>query len=176
VQTLVALLRGVNVGGKVKVPMAELREELADLGLKDVVTYIQSGNVVFRTGEKDVGAAIEKRIEAKYGLNVSVILRTLPELRRIAKRNPFPRADKSRLHVVFLAGKPKARAELEPERSPGDEFAVKGREVYLHLPNGAGRTKLTLDYLERRLGVAGTQRNWNTLLKLVELAGSLSPR
>jgi uncharacterized protein (DUF1697 family) len=170
-QTLVALLRGVNVGGKVKVPMAELRQELTDLGLEGVVTYIQSGNVVFRTTKKDAATAIEKRIKAKYGLNVTVILRTLPELRRIAKGNPFPKADTSKLHVVFLAAKPKAGAKLDPDRSPDDEFAVKGREVYLHLPNGAGRTKLTLDYLERSLGVAGTQRNWNTLLKLIELAG-----
>jgi uncharacterized protein (DUF1697 family) len=171
VRTLVALLRGVNVGGKAKVPMAELKQELKDLGLEDVVTYIQSGNVVFRTTKKDAAAAIEKRIKLNHGLNVTVITRTLPELRRIAKGNPFPKADTARLHVVFLAGRPKAGATLDPDRSPADEFRVKGREVYLHLPNGAGRTKLTLDYLERRLGVRGTQRNWNTLLKLIELAG-----
>jgi uncharacterized protein (DUF1697 family) len=173
-QTLVALLRGVNVGGKNKVPMAELKKELADLGLEDVLTYIQSGNVVFRTkNATTAGAQIEKRIAEKYGLSVTVVLRTLPELRRIEKANPFSKADTSKLHVMFLADKPKAGAagQLDLDRSPPDEFAVKGREVYLHLPNGAGRTKLTLDYFERRLGVAGTHRNWNTLLKLIELAG-----
>jgi uncharacterized protein (DUF1697 family) len=154
--------------------MAELKQELTDLGLEDVVTYIQSGNVVFRSNDKDtVAAKIEKRIKAKYDLRVAVILRTLPELERIAKANPFGRADTSKIHVLFLADRPKASAtkQLDPERSPPDEFAVKGREVYLHLPKGAGRTKLTLDYFERRLGVAGTHRNWNTLLKLIELAG-----
>jgi uncharacterized protein (DUF1697 family) len=169
--THVALLRGINVGGRTKVSMTALRQLFEAMGYRDVVTYIQSGNVVFRTTKKDAAAAVEKRIKARYGLNVTVIPRTPPELRRIAKGNPFPKADTSRLHVVFLAGKPKAGATLDPDRSPADEFRVKGREVYLHLPNGAGRTKLTLDYLERRLGVAGTQRNWNTLLKLVELAG-----
>ena len=172
--TLVALLRGVNVGGKNKVPMAELKQELTDLGLEDVVTYIQSGNVVFRTSDKATAAAkIEKRIKAKYGLRVAVILRTRPELERIAKANPFRRADTSKVHVLFLADRPKASAtkQLDPDRSPPDEFAVKGREVYLHLPNGAGRSKLTIGYLEKQLGVAGTQRNWNTLLKLIELAG-----
>jgi uncharacterized protein (DUF1697 family) len=172
VQTVVALLRGVNLGAKARVPMAELRQELTALGFEDVVTYIQSGNVVFRTAQKARAAAkIEKRIASKFGLKIAVMLRTLPELRRIAKGNPFSKADTSKLHVVFLAGKPKKGAKLDPDRSPGDEFAVKGSEVYLRLPDGAGRTKLSNDYIERALGVQGTQRNWNTLLKLIELAG-----
>jgi uncharacterized protein (DUF1697 family) len=177
-KTLVALLRGINVGSKNRVPMAGLKSELAELGFEDVVTYVQSGNVVFRApaGSKDDTAAdIEKRITKAYGLSVAVVLRTPAELARIAKNNPFlgREADLSRLHVVFLNRRPPAGAvaKLDPERSPPDEFRVRTREIYLHLPGGSARTKLTLDYFESRLGVAGTARNWKTLLKLIELAG-----
>jgi uncharacterized protein (DUF1697 family) len=176
VKTLVALLRGINVGGKNRVPMAGLKSELAELGLEDVVTYVQSGNVVFRAARSTDGVAadIEKRITKAYGLRITVVLRTPAELTRIAKNNPFlgRETDHLKLHVVFLDNRPGAGAvaKLDPERSPPDEFSVRGREIYLHLPNGSARTKLTLDYFERRLGVAATARNWKTVLKLVELA------
>lgn len=173
--TYVALLRGVNVGGK-KLPMAGLRSALADLGLDEVVTYIQSGNVVFDSDLRaaELRPAIEKRIADEFGLAVTVILRTPAGLDQVVAHNPFG-ADEpvlSRLHVVFLEDVPAAGAEarLEPERSPGDRFELHGRELYLHLPAGVGKSKLTLDYIERRLGVRGTMRNWNTLLKLLALA------
>ncbi len=102
-----------------------------------------------------------------------MVVRTHAELERIAGANPFlSGGDEAKgLHVVFLDGAPKpaAIATLDPDRSPGDEFSVSGSEIFLRYPNGSGRSKLTLDYLERRLGVTGTARNWNTLLKLVEL-------
>jgi uncharacterized protein (DUF1697 family) len=176
-KTMVALLRGINVAGKNKVPMTELKSELTELGLEDVVTYVQSGNVVFRTparSKDDIAAAVEKRITKAYGLSVAVVLRTPAELARIARNNPFlgRETDLSKLHVVFLNRRPPAGAvaKLDPERSPPDEFRVHAREIYLHLPGGSARSKLTLDYFERRLGVAGTARNWKTLLKLIELA------
>ena len=101
------------------------------------------------------------------------MLRTGAELAAAASRQPVSRqgAETKLLYVVFLDRKPAAGAveQLDPDRSPGDRFSLNGRELYLDLPNGAGRTKLTLDYLERRLGVKGTARNWNTVLKLVEL-------
>jgi uncharacterized protein (DUF1697 family) len=172
VQTLVALLRGVNLGARNKVPMAELRQELSDAGLQDVKTYIQSGNLVFRAADRREAAdTIETRIAAKYGHRIAVVTRTLPELRRVAESNPFPRADTSKLHVVFLADTPTRGAKLDPDRSPGDEAVVKGRTVYLHLRGGAASSKFTIAYVEKALGTVGTQRNWNTLLKLVELAG-----
>jgi len=177
VETFVALLRGINVGGRTIIPMAELRSSLSDLGLQDVVTYVQSGNVVFRADGCDSGglaAQVEERIASEFGLGVSVLLRTPSELRAIAKRNPFLQRgeDSSRLHVIFLDRKPAAAAaaQLDPERSPPDEFAPAGREIYLYLPNGAGRSKLTLDYFEKRLEVRATMRNWRTLTKLIELA------
>ena len=175
--TYVALLRGINVGGKNMIPMAALRSSLTELGYEDVVTYIQSGNIVFRSPRgkaDDVAAAIERQISATFGKSVTVIVRTPAELEAIAERNPFltAAADVSKLHVVFLASPPapEAAAGLDPERSPPDEFRLEGREIFLHLPNGMGRSKLSIDYFERKLRVAATARNWKTLLTLIALA------
>ena len=117
-----------------------------------------------------------KGIAREFGLEVKVILRTPAELGAIVSANPFPAAvsEPSKLHVVFLEQAPQAKAELDPDRSPGDFFTLAGSEIYMHLPSGAGRTKLSLDWFERRLGVRGTARNWNTLLKLLELTESRS--
>jgi uncharacterized protein (DUF1697 family) len=176
VKTFIALLRGINVGGKTIIPMPKLKSLFASMGLEDVSTYIQSGNVVFSSPTGDAQAlavAIEERIDEAFGLSMSVLLRTPGELAEIADSNPFLRheADLSMLHVVFLSGPPEADAvaELDPARSPPDEFAVRRREIYLHLPNGAGRSKLTIDYFEKRLGVRATGRNWKTVTKLLEL-------
>ena len=175
--TYVALLRGINVGGKKKIAMADLRSLFSELGFEDVVTYIQSGNVVFRTSRADadaLSAKIEREIAAVFGIKPAVLLRMPKELTTIAERNPYlsRNADLSKLHVVFLDHAPakRAAAALDTERSPGDEFTLKGREIYLHLPNGAGRSKLTIDYFERALGARATQRNWKTLLRLIELS------
>jgi uncharacterized protein (DUF1697 family) len=175
-KTFIALLRGINVGGKTMVPMPELRSLFASMGLEDVSTYIQSGNVVFSSPTGDAQAlpvAIEERIEEAFGLSTTVLLRTAAELAEIADGNPFldREAELSKLHVVFLSEAPEADAvgELDPARSPPDQFAVRGREIYLHLPKGAGRSKLTIDYFEKRLGVRATARNWKTVNKLLEL-------
>lgn len=175
-RTHAALLRGINVGGHAKIPMRELAELFGSLGHGEVATYIQSGNVVFRSagGRPDVVArALEEAIARRFGQNVTVILRTPAELVSIATANPFPEAEDepSKLHVLFLDRLPAgtAIAGLDPDRSPGDLFQAAGREVYLRFPAGSGRTKLTLDWFERQLGVKGTARNWNTLLKLIAL-------
>lgn len=178
--TFVALLRGINVGGKNKIPMAELKSSVSTLGLEDVVTYIQSGNLVFRAPARDapdLAARIEKAVAKDSGVSITVLLRTPSELEAIAGGNPFlsGKVDPSRLHVVFLSAPPTADAvdQLDPKRSAPDEFSVRGSEIYLHLPNGAGRSKLTIDYFEKRLGVRATARNWKTLTKLIELTQSL---
>jgi uncharacterized protein (DUF1697 family) len=176
VQTFAALLRGINVGGKVKIPMADLRATLSSLGFEDVVTYIQSGNAVFRapkSDEKAVATGIERAIQEAFGHDVAVLLRTHDELEQVERGTPYPVDDAAptRVHVVFLDEAPAKAAVsgLDPNRSPGDEFAVLGREIYLSLPNGLGRSKLTIDWFERGLGVRATARNWNTLRKLIEL-------
>jgi uncharacterized protein (DUF1697 family) len=179
VNTFVALLRGINVGGKTMVSMPELRSLFESLGHADVSTYVQSGNVIFRTpsGEQEALAAeLEQRIASAFEVSPAVLLRTPAELTEIAGANPFldHEPDFLKLHVVFLSAVPKADGvgELDPSRSPPDEFSVRGREIYLHLPNGAGRSKLTIDYFENRLGVRATARNWKTVTKLLELTSA----
>ena len=172
----VALLRGINVGGKHSVPMKELAALFAKCGCSDVATYIQSGNVVFcSTDNSKLDAVLlASRIEKTFGFAVPVILRTANELEAIIRRNPFPKADpdKERMHVSFLASEPTTAqiASLDPNRSPGDTFKVLGREIYLLLPNGAGNSKLTNAYFDSKLKTTSTARNWRTLLKLLEMA------
>ena len=179
--TYVALLRGVNVGGARKLPMKELAPALAGLGLEDVVTYIQSGNVVFRApagGRAKLVSQVEQAIETAFGLDVTVVLRTPAELAKIVAASPFDEPEGKNLHVAFLDRRPAkaALAKLDPDRSPPDEFAVVGTEVYLRFPNGSGRTKLGADYFERTLGVRATARNWRTVTKLLELAATRALR
>ena len=122
---------------------------------------------------RSVSTIIAKRIADRFDLRIPVLTRTAGELGAVVRGNPFLRsgADAKALHVAFLESRPGAAAvaSLDPERSPGDVFAVRGREVYLHLPKGVGRTKLSNDYLERRLGTTSTLRNWATVRKLAEL-------
>jgi uncharacterized protein (DUF1697 family) len=172
----VALLRGINVGGKNNLPMKSLSALFTDAGCSDVRTYVQSGNVVFRANSslaQRIPAVIEKVISDQFRLRVPVVTRTGAELRKVAKANPFLPAEKDTaiLHVAFLAAKPTASqvAALDPDRSPPDAFTVRGREVYLRLPNGVGKTRLTNAYLDSKLGTISTLRNWRTVLKLLEL-------
>ncbi len=173
--TYVALLRGVNLGAHNKVPMAALRSLVESLGHDDVQTYIQSGNVVFRSAAKrgELADDLETAIAGEFGVKTAVVLRTEQELGTTLAGNPFVAggADEKALHVVFLGSAPtRASAKnLDPDRSPPDEFAVVGAEVFLHSPNGFGRSKLSVDWFERILGRPATIRNWRTVTKLAEL-------
>ena len=173
----VAFLRAVNVGGSNKLPMARLREELTASGLEEVATVLQSGNVVFRSPASSAAAAkrVAGTIEDAFALKIGVVIRSAAELAAVAATNPFldeePDRDAKTLHVAFLEARPSAAAarRLDPDRSPPDAFTVHGREVYLSYPDGSGRTRLTLDYLEKTLGVTGTARNWRTVQRLATL-------
>jgi uncharacterized protein (DUF1697 family) len=172
----VALLRGINVGGKNVLPMRELAEIFAETGCRDVQTYIQSGNVVFWANSKVVKAlpgAITKRIEERFGYRVPVVVRTEEQMRLVVGNNPFLRSGvpEDRLHVYFLVGQPAAEdvAQLDSKRSAPDRFAVVGGEIYLELPNGVANTKLTNAYFDSKLTTTCTLRNWRTVLKLIEL-------
>jgi uncharacterized protein (DUF1697 family) len=174
----VALLRGVNVGGKNKLPMKDLAAMFGEEGCSDVVSYIQSGNVVFRATDACAGripAAIAKAVADRLDFRAPVVMRTAGELRGVARGNPFLRAgaEAESLHVVFLADRPSpARvATLDPKRSPPDAFEVVGREIYLRCPNGVGRSKLTNAYFDAKLATTSTMRNWRTVEKLVEMTG-----
>jgi uncharacterized protein (DUF1697 family) len=170
---MAAFVRGINVGGRSLLAMAELKTALADAGLDDVRTYLQSGNVVVTPKSDDpgrLGTIMEEAIEARAGRRVRVMVRTGYELEQVVADNPLWASDlkPASLHTVFLEAipDPSLVAELDPDRSPPDRFAVSGREIYLHYPKGSGRSKLGLDYFEKVLGVAGTARNWNTVTKV----------
>lgn len=174
--THIALMRGINLAGKNRLPMEGLSALFTDAGCTDVRTYVQSGNVAFQAGPelaRRIPRLIETAISDQFGLRVPVVTRTATELRKVAQANPYLAGEKdtSTLHVAFLAAKPTAAQikGLDPDRSPPDEFTVRGREVYLRLPNGVGRTKLSNAYLDSRLGTTSTLRNWRTVLKLIEM-------
>jgi len=174
-KTYVALIRGINVGRHRRVSMADLRDVFAAIGADDVVTHLQSGNVVFASpsGARELVSAIEREIRARLDLDVSVLIRTPVELGRIVAGNPFrTETDPKKLHVAFLEAPPPRRrlGALDSERVAPDEFRVAGRHVYLHYPTGSGRSKLTNDYLEKQLGVRATMRNWKTVTALAGLA------
>ena len=175
--TWVALLRGINVGGKNLLPMTDLARLFEGSGCGGVRTYIQSGNVLFtasRAMAEKLPDLIGTGIAERFGYRIPVVLRTVGELGETIRHNPFPEAGapENWLHVMFLANQPDARrvAALDPLRSPPDAFAVRGREIYLQCPNGVGNTKLTNAYFDSRLATIGTGRNWRTVLKLFELA------
>jgi uncharacterized protein (DUF1697 family) len=174
----VALLRGINVGGHRKVPMADLRRLLEGLGYTNVATLLQSGNAVFTSKEENparVVTQIETALAGKLGFEVAVVLRTRDELAAAIEANPLAGAEEapSRFLVAFLSGLPDTRRlqELDPAAYLPDEFRVVGREIYGRFPNGVGESKLATVLLAKaRLGVTPTTRNWSTVTKLLELA------
>jgi uncharacterized protein (DUF1697 family) len=173
----VALLRGINVGGNKKVPMARLKKLLEGLGLTEVETLLQSGNAVFTGAAKrpaQHSKQIEEAIVGEFGFEVSVLVRTRDELAATIEGNPFPGAEANASHfiVMFLSETPeKKRLEsFDAAAYRPDEFLVVGREIYARFPNGMGRSKLAVALGGSRLGVVVTARNWNTVTKLLELA------
>ena len=181
VTVVVALLRGVNVGGHKKVPMADLRVMAEAMGFTRVRTYVQSGNLVFATKAKadaKLTARIEQAIEERFGFPVDVVLRTAEELRAVSQRNPFVNRpggwEPSKLLVSFLREDPGAQAREAVAALNGgpEELRLEpGRELFIYYPNGAGKSKLAASKLDRALaGVTGTARNWNSVLALLEMA------
>lgn len=176
----VSMLRAVNVGGHGKLKMDELAAAYRALGLADARTLLQSGNVVFSSRLNDRSALairIKQELERRFDLQIEILIRTLDEVRKIVERGPVlsPRADKSKLLVMFLSGVPDARgaATILKEHKGSEMIEIRGPEIYLYYPDGVGRSKLSGAFLENRLNVAGTARNWNTLVKLVEAAEAL---
>jgi uncharacterized protein (DUF1697 family) len=174
----VVLLRSVNVAGHGRLAMADLTQTFLTLGYTDVSTYIQTGNVLFRSPARSastLAAAIEAQLARDFGHAPAVILRTVPDLARVVATSPYPKkgADPSRHHVTFLAAPPSKErlAAFEAPPSGRDELSIVGQEVYVHTPDGYAGTKLTGSLLERRLGVLSTTRNWNTVTKLHALTG-----
>jgi len=166
----VALLRGVNVGGNNTLLMADLRAHFESLGLSDVRTFIQSGNVLFNSADDVRADTLEAAIAKRFNIETPVIVRTARQFATAARRRPFPEADTTRLHVGFLRRDPTADkvAALELDQFAPDQAVVIGSEVYLSLPSGMARNKLPT-YVDRRLGSSMTIRNWNTVTKLLAM-------
>jgi uncharacterized protein (DUF1697 family) len=177
--TWIALLRGVNVGGSHKLPTKRLRDILDELGFVDAVTYIQSGNCVFRSDLADgrtIGARIAERIAAEFGFRPSVFALTRKELDAAIDDNPFAgRSDDPKfVHLFFLAEKVCALDEpaMRALAAPSDDFVLAGKVFYLLTPGGIGRSKL-VDKLEKFLPVDMTARNLRSAIKIAELARSV---
>lgn len=173
----VSLLRGVNVSGARRIPMADLRDAYGGLGFEGVVTYVASGNVAFTTQERDRQTIVERiRAAILEGFghdDVDVFLRTRDELAAIIDANPFPEAEAAptTLHVVFLDADPDAErlASFDAAAAAPDALAAGPGVVYLHTPNGAARANVDSRSVERLLGVRGTARNWRSVRRLHEL-------
>lgn len=171
----VVLLRGVNVGGRAKVSMAALRQTCASIGCDEVATYIQSGNVVLRSslGADALRDRLASAIAEQLGVRPALMVRTAGEMAEVIRRNPFPDVDTGTLHVGFLGGAPSTDAAERAMAiaTPPEELAIGGAEVYLHLPNGLGRSKLAAAVIDPKLlGVPVTVRNWRTVTTLVEMS------
>ena len=174
----IALLRGINVGGKNKVSMAELRELLGALGFTNARSLLNSGNVVFeseRLADAELERVLQVETEKRFRISVVYAVRTVKEWDRIIVRNPFPneaKRDPSHLLVMCLkeSAEPKEVKALEASIVGPENVRADGRQLYLTYPAGIGTSKLTNTLIERKLGTQGTARNWNTVLKLAELA------
>src|SRR6266704_5734598 len=178
---IISMLRGVNVGGHNKIKMEALRALYESMKLRDAQTYVQSGNVIFRTDERDIARLakrIEDGIERNFGFRPNVILRTAAEMREVVVRNPFAKRrgiEPSKFLVSFLASDPgeEAREKVRQTKCDPEELRIEGRELYIYFPNGMGRSKLSLAKLEKTLKTPGTGRNWNSVTKMLEMAEKL---
>lgn len=179
----VSMLRAVNVGGTSRIKMDDLRKVYESLGLADVRTLLQSGNVLFRSGLKDRDALLKRimqEIQRQLDLEVQVIMRTLAEVASIVERGPVlsARADLGKLVVMFLSSVPDAAAQAallkwHKAKELKEMVELRGPEIYLYYPDGIGRSKLTNAVIESKLDTWGTSRNWNTLKKLIEVGRAL---
>lgn len=172
------MLRGVNLGSHNRIKMDALRALYESLKFENPRTYVQSGNVVFRSKEKNSPALakkIQSAISKKCGCSPEVVLRTTGEMRKTVAANPFPdqaKAEPGKVLVTFLAAEPPrdAEANLDKFKYFPEKLHLKGRELYIYFPDGAGRSKLPWSAVDKLLTVTGTARNWNSVMALLEIA------
>lgn len=177
----VSMLRGVNLGPHRRLKMDELCSVYESLKLRDVQSFLQSGNVLFRTDAKDEDALknrLEKSIQQRFGFSSDVILRTTAELKNVIAKNPFAKRrdiEPAKLLVTFLATDPgeAARKQVREIKTAPEDLRIQGREIYTYYPNGMARPKVPWAAIERIIKTSGTGRNWNTVTKLLELAEKL---
>ncbi len=174
----VSMLRGINVGGKRRVKMDDLKEFYASMGCLNVQTYVQSGNVIFQHRDSNgskLASKIEQSLNEHFGLDIAVLIRTKEELKKLLEKNPFADKDESKLHVTFLSSKPQKIPTDQIERyvAAGEAYSISDEEVYLFCPNGYGRTKLSNNFFEKTLNVSATTRNWRSVNTLYSMSSSL---
>jgi uncharacterized protein (DUF1697 family) len=176
----IAILRGINVGGHRKILMVDLKKTFMNLGFTDIITYIQSGNVIFNIDGEisyiDLSEKIEKAISKKYGFDVPVIIRTADELENVISINPFLQEDEvniDRLFLTFLKDKPleENREKTESYDFSPDRFVIDDKHVFIFCEGKYHKTKLSNNFFESKLKTSATSRNWKTVLKLRELSG-----
>ena len=167
----IVLLRGINVSGKNKLPMADLRELFSELGYQNVQTYIQSGNIIIDSKEnkEEVIKKIHKKINDQYGYDVPVIIRTISELKKTIERLPYSLEQGKSIYFTFLDRVP-AEKDIVIHAYDSDEYKLMGDVVYLSCLGGYGNSKLTNNVFEKKLKVTATTRNYRTTMKLLELA------
>jgi uncharacterized protein (DUF1697 family) len=174
----IVLLRGINLGSRNRIAMPELRDALEQAGFDDVQTYVQSGNVVLTStgAAAEVGRKVERQISKSFGFDIDVVVRTRAQLAKVVERNPLAKVARNpkRYQVSFLSAKPSAAVvrKLEEAAVEKERVVLIGREIYAWHPEGIGRSRLWTLLAGRGLGVTATARNWTTVTKLLELAGS----
>ncbi len=175
--TYISLLRGINVGGHRKINMPDLRKLYVSHGFTAVQTYIQSGNVIFRYMETKAGnlsGIISNAIHQAFNLDVAVVVRSAAEWKLVIERMPYPALSAETIHVIFLSTKPSGIVPActpEDEKRSAGKWYVLSKEIYLHCPQGFSKFKFPSAFTEKNLGVYTTTRNWETVLKLYEIAG-----
>ena len=175
------MLRGINVSGQKLIKMDALRKSYENMGFQNVKTYVQSGNIIFTCNHfeiNDLEQKISRQIEQDFGFEVPVIVLTIDKLKQVIENNPFlkdPDKDQSFLHVTFLASKPNYfdYSTIEDKKQDEEEIFFTDNAVYLFCPNGYGRTKLNNNFLEKKLKVLATTRNWKTTNELYKIAQEL---
>jgi uncharacterized protein (DUF1697 family) len=186
--TYISILRGFNVGGAKKILMSDLKAIYEGLGFSEVTTYIQSGNVIFQAADhisdEQASVTIKQTIFQKYGFDVPVLVRTIDEMIKTQRINPFlgnrainveKTQGRASLHVTFLAELPKQEylESIKKYDYPPDQFVIVGKDVFIYCPNGYGKTKLNNEFFESKLKVSASTRNWRTVNTLVEIANSI---
>jgi uncharacterized protein (DUF1697 family) len=173
----ISILRGINVGGRRKILMDDLQSLYVELGFERVITFIQSGNVIFQAekniSDKEISSKIEGALLEKYKFEVAVIVRSLEEMEATLANNPFlsKEFDPDKLHVTFLSEIPQ-RFDQHNDYSP-EKFIISGKDVYLYCPHGYGKTSLSNNFFEQKLKVKASTRNWRTVNKLFEIASEI---
>jgi len=172
-QVFIVILRGINVSGKNKLPMQELRDLLDNLNFAEVQTYIQSGNIVLKSKEDKsfVASKIKEAIQTQFGYDVPVLVRTISEWEKAIANNPYKEVEPKQQYFTFLSEIPKEKEiDISKINTKEDEFLIIDDMVYVNAVGGYGKTKLTNNLFEKKLGVTATTRNLKTTLKMLDLA------